>query len=643
MGRPVILSNNTLAVGLNEHGLVHDFYFPYVGQDNLTNARNAHHRIGIWVDGVFSWVHDGSWEIIVDFDDAALVSKVLMRKDELGVEINLRDFVDSEYNVFCRQMTVHNKSDKEREIRVFFHQVFQISKAGRGDTAFFVPDDNYILDYRGTCSLIIYAKSEDGKCFDQYAVGNYGIEGKEGTFRDAEDGELSGNAVEHGGVDSVVRISNKFKPNQQIVIDYWIVASDNQFTAEKIHDVIVKDTLVYRMEKTIEHWSNWLEIGSPCLAKIDPKYRKMTTKSLMMVKAHTDKNGGIIASLDSSIYNYGRDYYSYVWPRDGAYAMWPLIRMGYKDEPRAFFRFCRDVISDDGYMMHKYQPDKSIGSTWHPLIHNKRKELAIQEDETALVIYMLNEYLTQSQDYEFGNQMYDCLIKPAADFMTSYIDEKTKLPHASYDLWEEKFLTSTYTVAVTYQSLIAASVMAEKYEHSEDANHWKHVAEIILENSGALYDNDRGILRKGFLLQDDGTLYYDNTLDASSLYGAMMFGLHDKDGTQLHSTVQNIEKILFNSTPSGGMPRYEHDNYFLDRKEYLGNPWLVTTLWMAQYYMRTNNKDKAAETIDWVIARSLHSGALTEQIDPLDGSPLSVDPLVWSHAELINTILDLSI
>ena len=130
MGRPVILSNNTLAVGLNEHGLVHDFYFPYVGQDNLTNARNAHHRIGIWVDGVFSWVHDGSWEIIVDFDDTALVSKVLMRKDELGVEINLRDFVDSEYNVFCRQMTVHNKSDKEREIRVFFHQVFQILLLG---------------------------------------------------------------------------------------------------------------------------------------------------------------------------------------------------------------------------------------------------------------------------------------------------------------------------------------------------------------------------------------------------------------------------------------------------------------------------------------------------------------------------------
>ena len=36
MGRPVVLSNGQLFVGLDEHGLVHDFYYPYVGLDNLT-------------------------------------------------------------------------------------------------------------------------------------------------------------------------------------------------------------------------------------------------------------------------------------------------------------------------------------------------------------------------------------------------------------------------------------------------------------------------------------------------------------------------------------------------------------------------------------------------------------------------------
>jgi GH15 family glucan-1,4-alpha-glucosidase len=39
--------------------------------------------------------------------------------------------------------------------------------------------------------------------------------------------------------------------------------------------------------------------------------------------------------------------------------------------------------------------------------------------------------------------------------------------------------------------------------------------------------------------------------------------------------------------------------------------------------------------------RRLDSGVLAEQFDPENGQPLIVVPLVWSHAELINTLLDL--
>jgi len=33
---------------------------------------------------------------------------------------------------------------------------------------------------------------------------------------------------------------------------------------------------------------------------------------------------------------------------------------------------------------------------------------------------------------------------------------------------------------------------------------------------------------------------------------------------------------------------------------------------------------------------------LSEQFDPETGAPLGVTPLVWSHAELVNTLLDLA-
>ena len=79
---------------------------------------------------------------------------------------------------------------------------FPISSA---KTLIYVPDEHYILDYKGRCSLLIYGQHADGDAYDQFAVGNYGIEGKRGTYMDAEDGELSNSAAEHGGVDSVLR------------------------------------------------------------------------------------------------------------------------------------------------------------------------------------------------------------------------------------------------------------------------------------------------------------------------------------------------------------------------------------------------------------------------------------------------------
>ncbi len=458
MARPVILGNGALTVGLNESGLVHDFYYPYVGLDNLTTSRSLQHRIGIFVDNTFSWVDDASsWATDVLVEQNALVSDVHMDNKTLGVQLHASDFVDSEFNAFCRQITIKNVSDKRRVIRLFLHQVFEISRGGRGDTALYVPDGPYILDYKGRCSLIVYAQSNDGTPFDQYCVGSYGVEGKEGSWKDAEDGELSGNAVEHGGVDSVLSCPITLEPHGETHIDYWVTAADSQFSGEKIHDRILNQGVQKRLDNTRAYWKEWLQTAQPTIKNMPTNEQVAINHSLMVIKSHTDRRGGVIASCDSSIYNYGRDYYSYVWPRDGAYAMWPLIRLGYTEEPKKFFEFCRDIMNPEGYMMHKYQPDKAIGSTWHPLVHGKRAELAIQEDETAIIVFMLSEYFAESEDKEFVSNLYGTMIQPMANFMADFRDEATGLPHASYDLWEEKFLTNTYTTAV-FSAMPAATL-----------------------------------------------------------------------------------------------------------------------------------------------------------------------------------------
>jgi len=142
-------------------------------------------------------------------------------------------------------------------------------------------------------------------------------------------------------------------------------------------------------------------------------------KSLLIIKSHIDRRGSILASGDSEMLNYERDNYSYFWPRDGAFVIWPLIRLGYTEEAKAFFEFCRDVISADGYLMHKYQPDRALGSSWHPYVRNNKAELPIQEDETAITIFMISQYLKISNDEDFVRNLYPTLIRPRFRDMTT--------------------------------------------------------------------------------------------------------------------------------------------------------------------------------------------------------------------------------
>jgi glucoamylase len=126
------------------------------------------------------------------------------------------------------------------------------------------------------------------------------------------------------------------------------------------------------------------------------------------------------------------------------------------------------------------------------------------------------------------------------------------------------------------------------------------------------------------------------------MLGALLYLDDSLSSDELKSTVSAIEQRLFNCTPSGGIPRYERDNYFLSKHQYTGNPWIITTLWMAQYYIKTGQKNKATQIMDWVCQKAGPSGMLAEQVDPEDGSPVSVDPLVWSHSTFAETALMLA-
>lgn len=641
MARPIVLSNGELHVGLNNFGLVHDFYYPYVGTANHSAGQLTRHRVGIWIDGKLSWLDTpGEWQFTFRYPHGALIGHTIAINESMQILLEIDDFVDSQMSAFIRNIHIVNQADYAREVRLFMHQAFAIDDSrSNTDTAQYLPDSDAILHYRGRRAFIVSGLYKD-KPFDQHSVGLFGIENHEGTYRDADDGELSNSAVEHGRVDSIIRFKVNVDAKSSERVHYWVTAGSSIREALYIDKQIRHDGVSKRLHGTAKWWHEWLKPAIDTAAKIDPIYHDSFLRSVMIVKSQIDKRGAIMASTDSSMLNYYRDAYAYCWPRDGAFVMWPFIRMGYTEEPHRFFEFCRRGMHPTGYLMHKYRADGGLGASWHPYVHEGYGSAPpIQEDETALVVFVFAEFYQATKDMRVLNDFYDSMIKPMAEWMTEYVDEKTGLPRPSYDLWEEVFLTTTFTTSTVYAALQAAADLADIKGDKTSAVKWRSAANDIGEAAHKyLYNADRKSFYKGLIVKND-EIHYNDAIDSSSIFGAFMFGLFAVKSPELTSAIETFTKT-FHSDGIIAYPRYENDAYHRVDPNSQGNWWFITTLWMAQYYLEIEDDELARSILSWVNNISMQTSIMAEQISPVDHSLISPSPLTWSHAEYLATLLD---
>jgi len=135
---------------------------------------------------------------------------------------------------------------------------------------------------------------------------------------------------------------------------------------------------------------------------------------------------------------------------------------------------------------------------------------------------------------------------------------------------------------------------------------------------------------------DKDKLYKDTTVDASlsAVFFMEVLPSHDE---RVISTMKAIEEKLYIKEGIGGVARYENDHYHRVDDRY-PNPWIVTTMWLADWYIEMGNLNKALELVNWVVKRQNEAGLLAEQFNPYTGKPLSVIPLTWSHAAFCRTV-----
>jgi oligosaccharide amylase len=673
MPRDIPVGNGRLLVTFDSKYQIRDVYFPRVGQENHAGAGPC--RFGVYTDvpgqqrNQLHWTTSDGWTIHQRYLRDTLTTSVSLENQTLQVVLYCNDTVDFHRNILVRKIKIKNLAQHERVVRIFHHQDFNMFGTKIGDTAYYDPELRSMVHYRGKRYLMMTFFGNGEQRVEEYACGTSGFHGAEGTWRDAEDGHLQGNAIAQGAVDSTMSHHAQVAPDGERTVYMVMIAGESRDELLSLHKWITKMSPQGVIDRTTAYWRLWVAGTNINFGNLPPKVVDLFKRSLLVVRTQIDDGGAIVAANDSDIMQFSRDTYSYVWPRDGALVADSLDLAGFPDIARWFYNFCSRVITEDGYFYHKYNPDGSPASSWHPWVLKNERAMPIQEDETALVVWAMWRHYYRYRDIEFVRPLWVDVVQKAADFMCRYRDPRTGLPLPSYDLWEERWGVHAFTVATVYGGLKAARNFAVCFGDRERAERYNKAAEEIRAGAAKYMWSDklnrfvRRLVPKDIPTPPDDNNYIeatelkigeakledvyevDEVLDAS-LYAIFKFHLFEVSDERVEATMKAVEEKLWVKTRVGGVARYENDYYHRisnDIAAVPGNPWFICTLWLADYYIsraQTPAELKMALPIfEWTAGHALESGVLAEQVNPYTNDPISVSPLTWSHATVVSTAI----
>ncbi len=255
MPRDIPVGNGRLLICFDRDYQIRDLYFPHVGQENHLSGNIC--RFGVFVDDRFSWIGQ-EWKRELLYDEETLVTRVALYYSDLGLLITCRDAVDFHENIYLREIEIENLRPEKRQVRLFFSHDFNISGNSIGDTAAFDPTSGGIVHYKGFRYFLAGGMTEQAERLSQFAVGVKHVGGREGTYVDAEDGTLSGNAVAQGSVDSVIALHLDLDGHASKSAYYWICAAEGWKEVRRLDALVHHKHPRMLIGRTADYWRLWI-------------------------------------------------------------------------------------------------------------------------------------------------------------------------------------------------------------------------------------------------------------------------------------------------------------------------------------------------------------------------------------------------
>lgn len=422
------------------------------------------------------------------------------------------------------------------------------------------------------------------------------------------------------------------KPNETKEFEMYIYLDNNKNeidSLEKTIERIRKIDFRTDYEAAKKYWRKyvkeheWVELDlaeTPKNRRIKDIYIRTILLYALLVNNET---GGISAAveIDENLTKCGG--YDYCWPRDAVFITYAMDLLNMKKEVEKFYKtFCKNTQSKNGMWEQRFYTDGRLAPCW-----------GYQIDETSSVIFGVYNHYVQTKDKKFlkdNLKMCEKATKYLEKYVEDILENKNEMP-ISYDLWEMHEGTNIYAISSIFAALNAMINIYEELKEEFIKNRVKQ--ENVNKEKIAL--REMNVKIKEYILKtfyDESKKSFvrnveDKKMDISILGAVTPFNVFTSNEKKILNTIERINMTL--RTYTGGYTRFENDHYME------GKPWVIATLWMANYYIEIGEYKKAKECFDYVVKTSSEHGFLAEQINNETMKPAWVMGLGWSHAMFI--------
>lgn len=535
-----------------------------------------------------------------------------------NVRIMQTDYVAIRENIIVRKFKISNENTIDLNLNFLVHSSLESSPTSRVSG---MCQNDALMQYNHDYTMCTFSKEK----LLSSQINNIAANIIDGVIGDKD----------YIGMSSASGISydlGTIKPNESREFELYIYIDDSKNgldSIEKTIERIRKLDFKTEYDSVKKYWRKYVKDHDGLELELaetpkNEKIREIYVRSILLYALLiNNETGGISAAveIDETLSKCGG--YNYCWPRDAVFITAAMDILKMKREVEKFYKnFCKSTQSRSGMWEQRFYTDGRLAPCW-----------GYQIDETASVIFGVYNHYKVFEDVKFLKDNLK-MCEKALNFLKKYMKdifaEEHKM-HVSYDLWEMHEGVSLYSISSIFAAFSAMIKIYEALKNEFTKNRVKQenvnkekeeleklnleIKKYILSH---FYDDEKKVFVRNL---------EDKKLDISILGSIVPFGVFTPNEKKILNSVEKINMTL--RTYMGGYKRFEDDHYMN------GNPWVVATLWMANYYLEAGEDKKAKECFDYVVKTSAHHGFLPEQVNNDTLKPAWVIGLGWSHSMFV--------